>query len=62
MVHVYTICYMYTCTKCTDSLTSIVRRPWLTAVSKSGNMVSKPGKPGGGDGESFSWTVCGADV
>ncbi|TGZ57943.1 hypothetical protein DBV15_07570 [Temnothorax longispinosus] len=34
--------------------TSIVSLPSCTAFSKSGNMVSKPGNPGGGFSEDFS--------
>ena len=40
--------------------TSMVRRPLLTAVSKRGSMVSRPGKPGGGEADAFSSLVCGA--
>ena len=41
-------------------LTSMVSRPWLTAVRRRGSMVSRPGRPGGGEDESFSVTVWGA--
>lgn len=41
-------------------MSSIVRRPSLTAVSNSGSIVSNPGNPGGGASESFSDTACGA--
>ena len=41
-------------------MSSIVRRPFLTAVSNSGSIVSNPGNPGGGASESFSDTACGA--
>ena len=41
-------------------MSSRVRRPSLTAVSSSGRLVSRPGKPGGGLGPSFSAAVCGA--
>lgn len=40
--------------------TSILSLPSCTAVSKSGNIVSKPGNPGGGLSVDFSCTVCGA--
>mmetsp|Transcript_41137 Transcript_41137/g.96718 ORF Transcript_41137/g.96718 Transcript_41137/m.96718 type:complete len:211 (+) Transcript_41137:1624-2256(+) len=36
------------------------RRPSDTAVSSSGNIVSRPGKPGGGVADCFSSLVCGA--
>lgn len=38
----------------------MVSRPSCTAVSRSGSMVSSPGKPGGGLSEFFSARVCGA--
>ena len=43
-------------------MSSIVRRPFLTAVSNRGSIVSNPGNPGGGVSESFSDTACGAEV
>ena len=43
-----------------DLITSIVSRPSWTALSNRGNIVSRPGKPGGGFSEAFSSTVCGA--
>ena len=42
-------------------MSSIVRRPSLTAVSSRGSIVSSPGNPGGGASESFSDTACGAN-
>ena len=42
---------------CNRSITSSkVKRPSLTAVSNKGNIVSNPGKPGGGLSEFFSST------
>ena len=39
----------------------MVRRPSCTAVSRSGNIVSSPGNPGGAfSPDLFSSTVCGA--
>ena len=39
----------------------MVSRPSCTAVSRSGNMVSRPGNPGGAfSPDLFSSTVCGA--
>ena len=32
----------------------------MTAVRRRGSMVSRPGRPGGGEDESFSVTVWGA--
>ena len=42
--------------------TSSVSRPSETAVSNKGNIVSNPGKPGGGFELFFSSTVCGAVI
>ncbi len=39
----------------------MVSLPWCTAVSRRGSIVSSPGKPGGGEEESFSVTVWGAE-
>ena len=46
--------------RCECVLTSMVSRPWLTAVRRRGSIVSRPGRPGGGEDESFSVTVWGA--
>ena len=41
--------------------TSMVSRPSWTAVNRSGNIVSRPGNPGGAfSPDFFSSTVCGA--
>lgn len=39
-----------------------VNRPWLTAVKRSGSIVSRPGNPGGLGLPNFSSSVCGAIV
>ena len=44
-----------------QNFTSMVSRPSCTAVSRSGNIVSSPGNPGGAfSPDAFSSTVCGA--
>ena len=40
--------------------TSMVSLPSLTAVSRRGSMVSRPGNPGGGVDRELSSTACGA--